>query len=144
MGRILAVDLGTRRVGLAITDPLQMIASPLKSISFQSEKRLIAELLAILADKGVERVVIGLPIREDGSEGEGCLRSRNLARKLQARGITAVLWDERYSSREAENTLRALGLRRKQAVAKIDPLAAAIILEDYLAATAGAGSSPKP
>jgi putative Holliday junction resolvase len=144
MGRILAVDPGTRRVGLAMTDPLKLIASPLHSISFSSEDRLVKDLLALIRAQGVERVVVGLPIREDGSEGEGCQRARSLAGRLQGNGIQVTLWDERYSSREAENTLREMGLNRKQSIGRIDQIAAAIILEDYLrSVSSSTGPAPR-
>jgi putative Holliday junction resolvase len=132
MGRILAVDPGTRRVGLALTDPLQLIASPLRSIRFASEGKLVKDLLALIRAREVERVVVGLPIREDGTEGEGCLRARSLAGRLREAGVQVTLWDERYSSREAESSLREMGLSRKQSIGRIDQVAAAIILEDYL------------
>ena len=132
MGRILAVDLGTRRVGLALTDPLRLIASPCSSLSFRGEARLAAELLALVSEKGVERVVIGLPIKEDGTEGEGCRRARSLARRLEDRGVGVVLWDERYSSREAQEALRQMGFSGKRSVGRVDALAASLILEDYL------------
>ena len=130
MGRILAVDLGTRRVGLALTDPLRLIASPLRSLDFQGEGPLVQELLRLAAEQGVERVVVGLPLREDGAETEGCRRARKLARRLQSGGLAAVLWDERYSSREAQAALREMGIRAR--AGRIDPVAAALILEDYL------------
>jgi putative Holliday junction resolvase len=132
VGRILAVDLGTRRVGLAITDPLRMIASPLTNLTFKGEAPLVRELLRLAAEKDVQRVIIGLPIREDGTEAQGCRQARSLARRLQAGGLPAVLWDERYSSREAEAVLREMGLGRRRALGRVDPVAAAIILEDYL------------
>jgi putative Holliday junction resolvase len=144
VGRILAVDTGTQRVGLAMTDPLQLIASPMHSIGFISEDRLVKDLLALIHAQGVERVVVGLPIREDGSEGEGCQRARSLAGRLREKGIQVTLWDERYSSREAENTLREMGLNRKQSIGRIDQIAAAIILEDYLrSVSSSTGPAPR-
>jgi len=130
LGRILAVDLGTRRVGLAITDPLRMIASPLRWLPFTGEGPLARELLRLAAEQGVERAVVGLPLAEDGAETPGCRRARSLARRLQGGGLAAVLWDERYSSREAEEALRQMGVKRRGG--RVDPVAAAIILEDYL------------
>jgi putative Holliday junction resolvase len=132
LGRILAVDLGTRRVGLAITDPLQLIASPLANLTFSGEDRLVQDLLALASAKAVERVVVGLPLREDGSEGEGCRQARQLARRLESAGLEVSLWDERYSSREAQSALREMGYDRRRSLARIDPVAAAIILEDFL------------
>jgi putative Holliday junction resolvase len=130
LGRFLAVDLGTRRIGLAITDPLRMIASPLSWLPFTGEGQLARELLRLAAEKGVERAVIGLPLAEDGKETPGCARARSLARRLQAGGLAAVLWDERYSSLEAEEALREMGVRRRGG--RVDPVAAAVILRDYL------------
>jgi len=130
LGRILAVDLGTRRVGLAITDPLRMIASPLRYLPFAGEGPLAQELLRLAAEQDVERAVVGLPLAEDGAETPGCQRARSLARRLQAGGLAAVLWDERYSSREAEEALRQMGVKRRGG--RVDPVAAAIILQDYL------------
>jgi putative Holliday junction resolvase len=127
-----------------MTDPLQLIASPMHSIGFISEDRLVKDLLALIHAQGVERVVVGLPIREDGSEGEGCQRARSLAGRLQEKGIQVTLWDERYSSREAENTLREMGLNRKQSIGRIDQIAAAIILEDYLrSVSSSTGPAPR-
>jgi putative Holliday junction resolvase len=119
LGRILAVDLGTRRVGLAITDPLRMIASPLRYLPFAGEGPLAQELLRLAAEQDVERAVVGLPLAEDGAETPGCQRARSLARRLQAGGLAAVLWDERYSSREAEEALRQMGVKRRGG--RVDP-----------------------
>jgi putative pre-16S rRNA nuclease len=117
-------------VGLAITDPLRIIASPLRWLPFAGEKPLARELLRLAAEQGVERAVVGLPLAEDGSETPGCQRARSLARRLQDGGLEAVLWDERYSSLEAEEALRRMGVKRRGG--RVDPVAAAIILEDYL------------
>lgn len=134
MARLLAVDLGTRRIGLAISDPMKMIASPFRTLKYKTEKRLLDELLQIITEKDVDTVIIGLPLREDGTEGHGCVRSRQFSNRLQARGIKTVLWDERYSSRNAETLLRQGGLNRKKAIDKIDRIAASYILEDYMTA----------
>ena len=132
MSRILAIDLGSKRVGLALTDPLRMIASPYKTLHYRSDRQLITEVLAIAEANAVETVVIGLPLNEDSTESESSIRSRSFAAKLNRRGIDTVLWDERYTSRDAEESLRRCGLDRKRALAKIDSIAASYILEDYL------------
>jgi putative Holliday junction resolvase len=133
MSRILAIDLGSKRVGLALSDPLRVIASPYKTLHFRSDKQLITEVLAIAEANAVETVVVGLPLNEDSTESEGSTRSRSFAAKLNRKGIDTVLWDERYTSRDAEESLRRCGLGRKRALAKIDSIAASYILEDYLA-----------
>ena len=137
MGRILAVDLGTKRVGLAVTDPLKIVASPLQTIPYRSRGQLADALLALARVQEVETVVIGLPIAMDGREGEGCRRSQNLARELEQRGIRTVLWDERRSTRRAEQALREMGTSRKRAPRRLDGIAAALILRDYLESAGG-------
>jgi putative Holliday junction resolvase len=135
MSRILAIDLGSRRVGLALTDPLRMIASPYRTLHYRSDKQLITEILAIAEANAVETVVIGLPLNEDSTESEGSRRSRSFAAKLNRKGLDTVLWDERYTSRDAEESLRRCGLDRRKALAKIDSIAASYILEDYISET---------
>ena len=132
MSRILAIDLGAKRIGLAMTDPLAMIASPYKTLHYRSDKHLISEILAIVEANAVETVVIGLPLNEDSTESEGSTRSRSFAAKLNRKGLDTVLWDERYTSRDAEESLRRCGLDRRKSLAKIDSIAASYILEDYL------------
>jgi putative Holliday junction resolvase len=132
MSRILAIDLGAKRVGLALSDPLRIIASPYKTLHYRSDKQLITEVLAIAEANAVETVVVGLPLNEDSTESEGSTRSRSFAAKLNRKGIDTVLWDERYTSRDAEESLKRCGLDRKRALAKIDSIAASYILEDYL------------
>jgi putative Holliday junction resolvase len=135
MSRILAIDLGSKRVGLAMTDPLRMIASPYKTLHYRSDKQLIADVLAIVEANAVETVVIGLPLNANSTESQGSLRSRRFAAKLNRSGVDTVLWDERYTSQDAEESLRRCGLDRRRALAKIDSIAASHILEDYLSET---------
>jgi putative Holliday junction resolvase len=132
LGRTLAVDLGTRRVGLALSDPLRMIASPLGTVPFRSMTSLTDRLTELCRERDVELVVVGLPVKEDGSEGEGCVRARVLAEMVGERGIRSELWDESWSSRDAEALLRSMGKTRKSAVGRIDAIAASLILKDYL------------
>jgi len=133
MSRILAVDLGTRRIGLAMTDPLRMIASPYKTLHYRSDRQLVADVLAIVEANAVETVVIGLPLHENSTESQGSVRARSFAAKLNRQGVDTVLWDERYTSRDAEESLKRCGLDRRRALNKIDSIAASYILEDYLA-----------
>jgi putative Holliday junction resolvase len=132
VGRILAVDLGSTRVGLALTDPLGMIASPFDTVPFHSMSSLAERVEALCRDKAVDRVVVGLPVRENGSEGVGCQKARYFASLLEGHGIPCVLWDESWSSRDAEIVVRAYGKTRKTAREKVDAIAAALFLSDYL------------
>ena len=84
MGRILAVDLVTKRVGLALTDELRMLACPYRTIPFRNQDRLVAELATIVEAQDVETLVIGLPIRTNGSEGPECERAREMAGLIAA------------------------------------------------------------
>lgn len=141
MGRVLAVDLGTRRVGLALSDALGIIASPLETVPFVSLTKLADRIAGMCAERQIERVIVGLPVREDGSEGEGCARSRRLLEMLAERGIAAEAWDESWSSRDAEESLRSAGRGRKSSLGRVDSIAASLFLRDYLDST---GPSPRP
>jgi putative Holliday junction resolvase len=131
-GRALGVDLGTKRVGLALTDPGRMISSPHATIPMGSEKDLAGRLLALCAERSVSLVVIGLPLSADGSEGPGCARARRVAAALEAGGLTVKLHDERWSSRDAESILRESGKNRRTSREKVDAIAASLVLSEYL------------
>ncbi len=135
MGKILAVDLGTKRVGLAISDPLKIIASPLSIIPFTTMDNLVSILMACVEENKAEKVIIGLPIREDGTEGAGCVASKQLEQKLRDKGADTVLWDERYSSKIAGYYLRECGIKSRDTKDKLDSLSACILLESYLKST---------
>jgi putative holliday junction resolvase len=132
-GRVLGVDPGSRRVGLALSDPLRTIGSPLSTLPVTSESALIRNLLALCEARAVTLVVIGLPVSANGSEGPGCARARRIAAGLEAAGVPTRLQDESWSSREAETILRETGKNRKNARGKVDAIAASLILSDYLA-----------
>ncbi len=135
MGRLLGIDLGARRVGLALSDPQGIIGSPLQTIALESESSLVRRVVRLCREREIELVVIGLPVSVDGSEGPGCARSRRIAQRLSEQGIACRLHDESWSSREAEEALRATGRSRKTAREKVDAIAASLILQDYLAST---------
>ena len=139
MGRVLAVDTGTRRVGLAVTDPLGMISSPLPGIPFESESRLAKSLLDLCASLHVDTVVIGLPVSADGSEGEGCARARRIRERILAAGMACELWDESWSSRDAADALRTAGTRGRAAKKRLDSVAASLILRDWMESRPASG-----
>ncbi|MBI4476498.1 MAG: Holliday junction resolvase RuvX [Acidobacteria bacterium] len=137
--RVLAIDLGLKRVGLAVSDSTRTLATPLKVVQGSGD---IAEIVEILRreildlaeeEDGVQTVVIGLPGRLDGTEHERAPWTRAVAAALAAAvDLPIVLQDERLSSREAEERLsiRERDWRRRKA--KLDAAAAAIVLQDYL------------
>ncbi len=134
MGRLLAVDLGTKRIGLALSDPMKIIASPYGFIRYINEEKLIDSIKALCKEKEVEKVIVGYPLLENGGKSKGCLRSERFTRRLREEGIESVLWDERYSSIIAESIVKEYGKTRKNSKDKIDGLAASVILESYLSA----------
>jgi putative pre-16S rRNA nuclease len=138
VGRILGVDLGARRVGLALSDPLRTFGSPLATIPFISEKSLGEKISRLCAERDVDLVVIGMPYEADGTEGKGCARARRIAHILEALGLATALQDETMTSRDAESALREAGGHRRTAREAVDKIAASLILRDYLA---GSGRS---
>jgi putative holliday junction resolvase len=143
-GRVLGVDLGTRRVGLALTDPLRMISSPLTTLPVRSESELAETLGRLCREHDAGLVVLGLPLSADGSEGPGCARTRRIAARLSAMGITVELQDESWSSRDAEEILRETGGSRRTAKEKVDAIAASLILRDYLSRAPRGPADPGP
>jgi putative Holliday junction resolvase len=131
---MLAIDFGLRRVGLAISDPMQMIASGLETLHYKSRKELVNRLIRLIQDKGIVKVVIGLPRHMDGSEGEMAKAALELMDELsKALSIPFVAWDERLSTVQAQRTLRESGVAHHSAKRDlVDRLAAVLILQSYL------------
>ncbi|MEX1054957.1 MAG: Holliday junction resolvase RuvX [Rhodothermales bacterium] len=132
-GRIVAVDFGKKRVGLAVADPLRIFAQPEGTYS---PDRAIARLQELSADPGIDTVVVGWPLTLAGKEGEATASVEEFARRLQKRmkGIRLVMWDERFTSEQAKQLLVESGLGRKarRDKGRIDAAAAAVILQEYL------------
>jgi putative Holliday junction resolvase len=142
MSRILALDYGQRRIGVAITDPTRTIASPLTTLKRREGKRPPwAELARILEEQEVAEIVVGLPLDLAGEEGEWAAEVRGFGAELVRRYALPVHWvDERLTSVMAERAVRGLGLKRSQREEKgrIDAAAAALILQAFLRTQAGA------
>ena len=130
--RTLGLDVGERRVGVAVSDPEGRLAVPLRVV--ERRGRGDAAALAELAHReGAERIVVGLPVSLNGEIGPQALEVQAFAEQLRAATNTeVVLYDERLSSVEADRHLQAAGLRGKQARERRDGVAAAIILQAYL------------
>ena len=140
VGRILAVDYGDRRTGLAVSDPRRMIAQPLPTIEESDPDRLARAIARAAAERGVRTIVLGLPLLPDGSEGNRVSKTRAFARRLEVAagaGVRIVEWDERLTSAEAAEWLREAGLRRNARKKRVDAVAAVLILRSYLGATGG-------
>ena len=130
MSRCLGVDVGAKRVGIALSDPLGLTAAPLAVV----ERAIALEEIARLAQiHGVGTIVVGLPTSLGGGEGMSAADARSLGDQL-TRATTAeiVYLDERFTSRMAESALLESGMKRRERKNTIDKVAAAIILQDYL------------
>ncbi|HOO76508.1 MAG TPA: Holliday junction resolvase RuvX [bacterium] len=131
--RILGIDYGEKRMGLALSDPLGITAQPLETLEVESLGKTLKSLEALLGEKEVERVVIGLPLNMDGSEGAMAARARKFGARLQGRtGRPVDYWDERLTSVASERVLIEAGLSRDRRRRTADRLAAALILASYL------------
>lgn len=132
MKKILGIDLGEARIGLALSDELGMLAHPLETLQVKQGNP-IEHIAAVLAREGVELVVLGMPRNMDGSYGPAAEKARTFACALTERtGCTVKFWDERLSSVAAQKSLHASGRNTKQSRQVIDQVAAQIILQGYL------------
>lgn len=133
-GRILALDLGTRKVGVAVSDELQITVRPLKVVPRRSWKELLKTISAFIEEFDAVALVLGLPYNFDGSESEMSLEARRLARNFSlSLSIPVLLQDERLSSKSAQQNLHDRGFNEEEILKRIDSEAATIILSDFLA-----------
>ena len=149
--RVAALDVGERRIGIAISDPSRTLARPVQSLrvgglGVASIDELVEVLTELAAeDDGLELVVVGLPRRLDGTPNEMTARVEIFAHTLERRiGLPVVLQDERLTSREAESRLAVREKDWRVRKERLDAAAAAIILQDYLDARHDADSSSEP
>lgn len=132
-GRLLALDLGARRVGVAVSDELRLSVRPLPAIARASWKKLLCEIAELCRSFDARGVVVGLPLNLDGTEGEAALEARRIARNLSlSLNIPVHLQDERLTSRAAEQTLRDARASASEVASRVDGEAAALILSDFL------------
>ena len=138
MGRVLALDLGEKRVGLAVSDPLGWTAQGLPTLARPDTDAEHGALDRLIRDHDVERLVVGLPLRLDGSEGQAARAARAAADALALRfGLPVELWDERLTTAEADHVMRLAGVRRRRRQQASDRLAATLLLQSWLDARRG-------
>lgn len=131
--RYLGVDLGRARIGLALADDVLRQARPFRVVQRRDESKDLAAIAEAAREYEVGRAVVGLPLNMDGSEGPAARLSRQFAPKLAAAlGVPVELFDERLSTFEAETRLRDRGISAKDARARVDAEAAAVILQGWL------------
>ena len=131
--RILALDHGAKRIGVAVSDELKMIAQPLEFIPAEPFADFLARLKEILREKEVELILLGMPRNMDGSYGPAALKVQDFAAALRhAVAIPVQTWDERLTSVQANRFLIQGGVRRDKRKQRVDQAAAAILLQSYL------------
>ncbi|SDZ79708.1 putative holliday junction resolvase [Oribacterium sp. KHPX15] len=134
--RILGLDYGSKTVGVAMTDPMGITVQPFKTILRDRESKLrktLSEIQKIVSDYDVEKIVVGLPLNMDDTEGERALRTRDFVEMLKLRVTVPVEFtDERLTTMEAAEILDESGIKRSEQKRVIDQVAAQLILEQYL------------
>ena len=129
--RIVALDVGDRRIGIAVSDPLGLTAQPIETytrVGYGPDVRHIAQ---IASQYGTDRILCGLPRNMDGTQGFQADKVREFAAKLEEQGLTVAYYDERLTTVMAEQALLEADLRRERRKQKVDMLAAVMILQSY-------------
>jgi len=131
--RIIGIDYGTKRVGIAVSDPLRMFAQPLDTCH---PREALNRVAAVIADPGVASIVVGWPLTLSGDDSTAWSMVEPFVRRLERRfpGVEIIKWDERFSSEDAKRALFDAGVSRKarRSRERVNAAAAAVILQDYL------------
>ena len=136
--RILAIDHGTKRMGIAVSDELGTLAQPVGFLAAEPFEEFLEELKTLLAEREVELILVGMPRNMDGSYGPQALKVQDFVAVLK-RAVSQPVktWDERLTTVQAVGKLRASGKKAKQQKEKVDAAAAAVLLQGYLDSFAG-------
>ena len=130
---LLGIDYGTQRTGVAVSDPMGILASPVGVLHGSSLKKNVTELAAIAKERRVEKIILGLPLRTDGTKGDKAQVCEHFAERLrEVCGLPVELWDERFTTVDAHRALHASGKRAKAHKPIVDAVAAVILLQSYL------------
>jgi putative Holliday junction resolvase len=132
MPRALGVDLGTRRIGLAISDPRGTVATPYATLERTNDEHDAKAIAEVAAAEEAKLVVLGLPLSLDGSRGDAAAVAEAFAAKLKESGVRVALWDERFTTKEAEGKLKQRGMKGRARRAVVDKVAAQVLLQAYL------------
>ena len=130
--RVLGLDVGSKTIGVAVTDELGVAAHAVETLARRGTVRDVEQILQLAKKLGADRAVVGIPCEADGSEGQRAARVRVLADALANAGLAIETWDESYSTVEAEGVLLEADLSRKKRKQVIDRLAAQVILQGWL------------
>jgi len=132
-GPVLALDYGSRRIGLAVSDETGSFAFPAGFLASAGRKRDLATLRELIVEKGIQRVVVGLPLHMDGRRGEAAAVAEKFANQVaEVSGVPVELFDERWTSRAAERALSESRSGRKRRREAVDATAATLLLRTYL------------
>ena len=130
----LGIDYGERRIGLAITDALEMIASPLETL--QNDKAFLQKLKEIIDDRNVDTVVVGMPLSMDGTRGPAAEKTERFVESLKAElEIEVATFDERLTTAQAQRWMISHDISRKKRAKRVDEMAAQMILQTYMDAS---------
>lgn len=133
LGRILAVDFGRRRVGLAVSDELALTAQGIPTVQVTGTREALKAVTDVALRWQVVEIVVGLPLNMDGSTGPAARTSQAFAEALRAEtGVKVTCWDERLTSVSAKRSLREMGRRQRREKGEIDRIASMLLLETYL------------
>ena len=132
--RTLALDYGEARIGVAVSDPTGAFAQPVETIAARGKGAAPLDRIATLArEYGVGRIVVGLPLRFDGSSGPQAERTRAFGARVERRtGLPVDYFDERWSSEQARRALRDSGVKARKQKGRVDPIAASLILQAWM------------
>jgi putative holliday junction resolvase len=131
--RILGLDYGSRRIGVALCDELGIVAQGIATIGRKNREADIGAIADLVRRHGIERIVVGYPLRLDGSEGIQCEKINRFIQRLENRlSLPVIRWDETLSTKEAEELLRERGVRPERRREVVDRVAASLILQGYL------------
>lgn len=131
--RVLGLDYGTVRVGVALSDPTGFIATPKGFVAAEPKKKFLAEIERICLESQVEKIVVGLPLHMSGEEGESAVAARAMGAAIEEKTRLPVCFiDERMSTMSADKALNEANVKGRKKKEKVDAAAAAIILQNYL------------
>ena len=130
---VLALDPGTKRIGLAVSDPRGSFALPLDPVEVDAGEEHLSTIAQAAAERRVQRIVVGLPLRLDGTEGPAAQAARTFAAAVErSTGLAVELVDERLTTAQAEREMIGRGMRRTKRRGKIDSIAASVLLQGWL------------
>ncbi len=145
MKRVLALDLGEVRVGVAVSDPLGITSQGLETISVKSKRQLMGEIAAVVREQSAGEIVLGWPVNMDGTAGPGAREAEKFAEELRRKfKIPVILRDERLSTAQAEKMMLEGNLSRAKRRKRIDRVAAQLILQNYLASIRTGKETSRP